>query len=44
MCLFLKGHNENHKLIDINDAESLKDCNLSYKAYIEEFDTVFKNC
>ena len=42
MCLFLKGHNENHKLIDINDAESLKDCNLSYKAYIEEFDTVFK--
>lgn len=42
MCLFLKGHDKNHKLIDINDEESLKDSNLSYKKYIEEFDTVSK--
>jgi len=42
LCCIIDEHDKNHKLIDINDKDSLKSNNISYKESITEFDEFFK--
>ena len=42
MCFFHYKHEDNHKVIDINEIKSLEDNNISYKNTVSEFDKIFK--
>ena len=42
MCFFHYKHEDNHKIIDINEIKSLEDNNISYKNTVSEFDKIFK--
>ena len=42
MCFFHYKHEDNHKIIDINEIKSLEDNNISYKNIFSKFDKIFK--
>ena len=42
LCVFKNPHDKQHLIIEINDKETLKDCDISYEKTISEFDKIFK--
>ena len=42
MCRFNNKSNDLHKIININDEDSLEESNISYKKSVEEFKNIFE--